>query len=97
MDNGGFILCQSVSKEQLERLVLKCEMSNKEVALHLSPAYETEITNVFDFYRHYSKVKIEDKPTGRTVTAVREGAKHTLRVWPLGNWFGWKWTKTQFP
>uniref|UniRef100_A0A1I7ZE21 Glyco_hydro38C2 domain-containing protein n=1 Tax=Steinernema glaseri TaxID=37863 RepID=A0A1I7ZE21_9BILA len=68
-----------LTRNQLERLVLKCEMSGKKVNLTVQSEEGNSsnyITKVFDFDKYYTNKRVE---RGELV-AVREGGKLALRV-----------------
>uniref|UniRef100_A0A1I7ZE80 FBA_2 domain-containing protein n=1 Tax=Steinernema glaseri TaxID=37863 RepID=A0A1I7ZE80_9BILA len=95
MDGSIFSLHRNTrfTKEQLERLVLKCELSNKKVTLVVCPEGSTESSEVtdffdFDFDKYYVKEDVEE---GEFI-ATREGAELELRVESLfGGKFRWRW------
>uniref|UniRef100_A0A1I7Y026 F-box domain-containing protein n=1 Tax=Steinernema glaseri TaxID=37863 RepID=A0A1I7Y026_9BILA len=93
VDGGIFSLHENtrLTKEQLERLVLKCELSNKKVTLVACPEGATkssEATDFFDFDKYYGKKGVEE---GELI-ARREGAKLELRVKSfLAGEFRWRW------
>uniref|UniRef100_A0A1I8A201 F-box domain-containing protein n=1 Tax=Steinernema glaseri TaxID=37863 RepID=A0A1I8A201_9BILA len=99
VNNGVFCWKHPLSRGQLEELVLKCDMSNKKVSIRVRPeASPSSVEDVFDFHKYYSKVKIERRPEGNMVKAVREGATHTLSVYrDLPGEFEWRWDLTVFP
>uniref|UniRef100_A0A1I7YCU3 Brix domain-containing protein n=1 Tax=Steinernema glaseri TaxID=37863 RepID=A0A1I7YCU3_9BILA len=73
---GRFILLQRtrLTKDQLEKLILKCEMSRKPLMVMVRPEGVTsnsKVTDFFNFDKHYSKKVVKEG----VVTANREGAK----------------------
>uniref|UniRef100_A0A1I7ZJU8 Methyltransf_21 domain-containing protein n=1 Tax=Steinernema glaseri TaxID=37863 RepID=A0A1I7ZJU8_9BILA len=93
VDGGNFYLDVQthLTREQLERLVLKCELSDKKVKIEMWPEGYTnysKATDFFDFGKYYSTTKHE----GRKLTARREGAKLELCVecWLEGP-IKWEW------
>uniref|UniRef100_A0A1I7ZJG8 DNA_LIGASE_A3 domain-containing protein n=1 Tax=Steinernema glaseri TaxID=37863 RepID=A0A1I7ZJG8_9BILA len=84
VDGGGFHLDSKfcLTRDQLERLVLKCERSDKKVVLEVKPKGATKhskLTDFFDFDKHYSTRKLEEGKLTK-LTAIREGAKLKLCV-----------------
>uniref|UniRef100_A0A1I7YV45 F-box domain-containing protein n=1 Tax=Steinernema glaseri TaxID=37863 RepID=A0A1I7YV45_9BILA len=94
-DDGHFQLdiTTLLTRKQLERLVLKCEMSDKRVMMYVwleGATSSTNVTDFFEFDKYYSKKGVED---GKLI-ARREGAKLELRVFHLssfGGEFMWRW------
>uniref|UniRef100_A0A1I7ZL61 Three-Cys-motif partner protein TcmP n=1 Tax=Steinernema glaseri TaxID=37863 RepID=A0A1I7ZL61_9BILA len=82
VDGGSFSFNMPLTRNQLERLVLKCEMSDKKVKLtvrseegkELRPS--DDITKMFDFDKYYTNRRVE---RGELI-AVREGGKLALRA-----------------
>uniref|UniRef100_A0A1I7ZED3 F-box C protein n=1 Tax=Steinernema glaseri TaxID=37863 RepID=A0A1I7ZED3_9BILA len=75
VDGGNFALYGNTrfTKEQLERLILKCEMSVKKVRLRIHPKCSTWS---FDFDKYYSKRKAEKN----RITSARNGALLKVRM-----------------
>uniref|UniRef100_A0A1I7YF67 DNA-directed DNA polymerase n=1 Tax=Steinernema glaseri TaxID=37863 RepID=A0A1I7YF67_9BILA len=66
LDEGCFYMGgpTRLTKAQLERLVLKCEMSNKKIKIEVWPEGARgrfKVTDFFDFEKRYTKKKIEDR------------------------------------
>uniref|UniRef100_A0A1I7YAF2 SHSP domain-containing protein n=1 Tax=Steinernema glaseri TaxID=37863 RepID=A0A1I7YAF2_9BILA len=93
VDGGSFRLKQALNREQLERLVLKCEMSEKKVTIEMPPETYTpssKVTDFFDFDKYYSKKEYNRG----NLTAVRDGANLQLCVESVGlGSFRWQWTE----
>uniref|UniRef100_A0A1I7YGW9 F-box domain-containing protein n=1 Tax=Steinernema glaseri TaxID=37863 RepID=A0A1I7YGW9_9BILA len=92
VDGGSFRVTEytNFTRDQLEKLVLKCEMSDKKVKIEVCPEGFTEtskVTDFFDFDKHYSKKKVEKKG----ITASRDGAQLLLRVRRYDDALIWKW------
>uniref|UniRef100_A0A1I7YKK6 RNA-dependent RNA polymerase n=1 Tax=Steinernema glaseri TaxID=37863 RepID=A0A1I7YKK6_9BILA len=85
-----------LNKEQLERLIRKCEMSDKKVEIKVWPegfTKSSKLTDFFDFDKYYSKKTVEE----RRITASREGAKLVLRVRRYDDALIWKWDRSDRP
>uniref|UniRef100_A0A1I7YW67 Quinolinate synthase n=1 Tax=Steinernema glaseri TaxID=37863 RepID=A0A1I7YW67_9BILA len=94
VDEGSFYLNgpTRLTRTQLERLVLKCELSNKKLEIQVYPEGATEtskVTNFFDFDKHYSRKIVQEGE----VTARREGAQLEVRVGRCRHLdtFNWNW------
>uniref|UniRef100_A0A1I7XYJ4 PEX-1N domain-containing protein n=1 Tax=Steinernema glaseri TaxID=37863 RepID=A0A1I7XYJ4_9BILA len=95
VDGGSFTLSEQtrLSREQLERLVLKCEMSKRKVTVTVFPQGVTEsseITDFFDFNKYYSTKVVQLYE----VVAIREGTELTMWVQWLTRARGelqWRW------
>uniref|UniRef100_A0A1I7ZST6 NmrA domain-containing protein n=1 Tax=Steinernema glaseri TaxID=37863 RepID=A0A1I7ZST6_9BILA len=93
VDGGKFSLSGDarLTTKQLERIVLKCEMSDKKVKIVVMPEGATcssKVTDFFDFDKYYSTKNIE----GGKIRAVREGANLEVRV--ERSYYGfleWEW------
>ncbi|KAK0429327.1 hypothetical protein QR680_011321 [Steinernema hermaphroditum] len=89
--NGGILRFEKyVSREQLEKLVLKCEMSETKVYFEVMFAdFEGERTlqKIFNFEKLYSKTKFEEG----YFFALKEGAKLEVIVRDLGAEVEWGW------
>uniref|UniRef100_A0A1I7Y7V7 FTH domain-containing protein n=1 Tax=Steinernema glaseri TaxID=37863 RepID=A0A1I7Y7V7_9BILA len=73
------ILKPRISREQLKRLILKCEMSKVHVVIYVRPEESTDsldATKLFDFDKYYSQCKIEEGG----VYTYRKDVKKTLKV-----------------
>uniref|UniRef100_A0A1I7Y1E7 FTH domain-containing protein n=1 Tax=Steinernema glaseri TaxID=37863 RepID=A0A1I7Y1E7_9BILA len=93
VDGGSFDLKQPLSKDQLERLVLKCEMSDKKVNVTVSPegfTYGSDVTDFFDFDKHYPNNSTIRAFYGKSLV-IREGKKLDLFVSARRNMFEWEW------
>uniref|UniRef100_A0A1I7Y952 Fe-S_biosyn domain-containing protein n=1 Tax=Steinernema glaseri TaxID=37863 RepID=A0A1I7Y952_9BILA len=80
-----------LAKEQLERLILKCELSDKKMEIEVSPEGSTDsskVTDFFDFDKYYPRKAVQV----RKVTATREGAKSEVLVEFLTDaYIRWEW------
>uniref|UniRef100_A0A1I7Y1L2 FCP1 homology domain-containing protein n=1 Tax=Steinernema glaseri TaxID=37863 RepID=A0A1I7Y1L2_9BILA len=91
VDGGNFIFNpQRLNKEELEKLVVKCEMSDKKVCVTvpMNSARSDDLTKLFDFEKYYSKMRISHS----AITGIREGAKLAMRAWnpnPNELYFDW--------
>uniref|UniRef100_A0A1I7Z7L0 Sulfotransfer_1 domain-containing protein n=1 Tax=Steinernema glaseri TaxID=37863 RepID=A0A1I7Z7L0_9BILA len=90
VDGGEFLLGQHLSKDQLEKLVVKCGMSDKKVGITVAKEDDRsdDLTKFFNFEKYYSKKRISHG----VVTGVRERAKLAIRAWrPTPNelYFDW--------
>uniref|UniRef100_A0A1I7YVK2 F-box domain-containing protein n=1 Tax=Steinernema glaseri TaxID=37863 RepID=A0A1I7YVK2_9BILA len=95
VDRGGFTLSRSIclTKNQLERLVFKCGMSDKEVGITVYPEGATDnskVTDLFHFHKHYSIKTIGNKQ----LTATRGGSELELHMTQLiGGSVMWMWER----
>uniref|UniRef100_A0A1I7YE91 FBA_2 domain-containing protein n=1 Tax=Steinernema glaseri TaxID=37863 RepID=A0A1I7YE91_9BILA len=97
VDGGIFKLYHYLTREQLERLVLKCEISGKKVTLKvwLQGYYSSwDTTDFFGLEMYYPKRRIEGGPYGEICT-TRKGARLQLRVRAEGASLRWKWSEKQ--
>uniref|UniRef100_A0A1I8A0K8 F-box domain-containing protein n=1 Tax=Steinernema glaseri TaxID=37863 RepID=A0A1I8A0K8_9BILA len=96
-DGGFFGLGRDtrLTRDQLERLVLKCEMFEKKVRFVVHPEGATsssKVTDFFDFDKHYSTKKFKHKG----FIATRDGARLQVCV-EYGRWnqLDWMWFQRQ--
>uniref|UniRef100_A0A1I7ZSE5 Nicotinate phosphoribosyltransferase n=1 Tax=Steinernema glaseri TaxID=37863 RepID=A0A1I7ZSE5_9BILA len=93
VDGGSFIVKNDrslVSQEQLEKLVLKCEMSNKKVNITVNTIFGLNVEEFFDFDKYYSKKRAEDG----VICAVRDGARLEVRVKLVTHiYLVWEWVE----
>uniref|UniRef100_A0A1I7Z0W3 Tudor domain-containing protein n=1 Tax=Steinernema glaseri TaxID=37863 RepID=A0A1I7Z0W3_9BILA len=91
VDGGRLNLMSLLSKEQLERLVMKCEMSGRMVSLQVSAekgSIHSYVTDFFDFDKFYSLKQVRQ----RSLVAFREGADVEVYVSMYGySRLEWHW------
>uniref|UniRef100_A0A1I7Y139 FTH domain-containing protein n=1 Tax=Steinernema glaseri TaxID=37863 RepID=A0A1I7Y139_9BILA len=81
------------TREHLERLVLKCERSNKKVQIRVVLASypdASSVTNFFDFDKYYTTKRIEQGPHSALIASI-EGKKLQLRVETNSGEVEWTW------
>uniref|UniRef100_A0A1I8A1L7 F-box domain-containing protein n=1 Tax=Steinernema glaseri TaxID=37863 RepID=A0A1I8A1L7_9BILA len=92
VDSGRFFHFEPLPIDQLETLVLKCEMSDKKVMIKVQLedcTEKSEVTDFFDFDKYY----LEKKVGKREVIARRKGAKLSVRVsrFTIKGQLQWQW------
>uniref|UniRef100_A0A1I7Z090 FBA_2 domain-containing protein n=1 Tax=Steinernema glaseri TaxID=37863 RepID=A0A1I7Z090_9BILA len=99
VDGGSFYMQQELTREQIERLVLKCEMAEKKVKIQMLSQDSTyctkcsDVLQLFDFNKHYTKREF----IGGNLIAVRGGSKLevTVRFKFVGS-FEWQWDEVKY-
>uniref|UniRef100_A0A1I7YEL9 Uncharacterized protein n=1 Tax=Steinernema glaseri TaxID=37863 RepID=A0A1I7YEL9_9BILA len=78
-DGGWFRVGQPLTREQIKRLVLKCEMSNKSVTVLVNSQGFRKVSELYDFLnidKHYSKKEVVKE----VLYAFRKGTPLELTV-----------------
>ncbi|KAK0405927.1 hypothetical protein QR680_018268 [Steinernema hermaphroditum] len=92
IDRGVFLFRGEVNRHQLERLVMKCEMSGAEVRFEVD-FYDFEgersLENIFDFKKIYSKTRWEED----CLVAHREGSELELYAQYYDDVLDWCWNR----
>uniref|UniRef100_A0A1I8AMJ7 FTH domain-containing protein n=1 Tax=Steinernema glaseri TaxID=37863 RepID=A0A1I8AMJ7_9BILA len=94
IDEGRFLMYQSVSKAQIKRLVEKCVFYEKKVWLMVIPDFSTstiKLTDLFDFDEYYSETEVLEQ--GMEVRCTNQGEERLkLQVrWLHAGWIEWEW------
>uniref|UniRef100_A0A1I7Y145 Cilia- and flagella-associated protein 61 n=1 Tax=Steinernema glaseri TaxID=37863 RepID=A0A1I7Y145_9BILA len=79
-DGGSFSLTQPLSKDQLERLVVKCEMSDRKVRIRVSPQPKFWMP-FFDNY--FSQKRVKEVLGQKVLVASRQGGELVVHVMHL--------------
>uniref|UniRef100_A0A1I7Z0F9 F-box domain-containing protein n=1 Tax=Steinernema glaseri TaxID=37863 RepID=A0A1I7Z0F9_9BILA len=100
IDDGRFVLYQSLSLAQIRRLVKECAPYEKKVWLMVIPDFSTSsiaLTDLFDFDKYYSDKEVLRE--GMEVQCTNRGeARLKLQVrWLRAGWIEWLWDDANEP